>query len=161
MARKAFKFRLQRLLDVRIMKEKAAQQELLARKAKLAAEIQKLEQLKQHEAEVIQMMIPTPGERFDVEERMMLERYLKTVQNDQERQQANIQSAEQSVREQEAILRQAGIDVKVLEKLKEKQHEEFKTEVLREESYFLDDLASQQYIRQSVEQERIQDEVGS
>jgi flagellar export protein FliJ len=93
------------------------------------------------------MMEPKPGEAFDVEERMMLERYVKTVQQDQERQKVQIQNAEQAVREQEAVLKQAGIDVKVLEKLKEKQLEEFKAEMLREEAYFLDDLASQQYIR--------------
>lgn len=147
MARKAFRFRLEKLLDIRIMKEKLAQSELLARKAKVLQEQQKLQKLKAHEQEVYLMMEPKPGEAFDVEERMMMERYVKTVQQDQERQEIQIQKAEQAVREQEAVLKQAGIDVKVLEKLKEKQHEEFKAEALRENAYFLDDLASQQYIR--------------
>lgn len=148
MARKTFTFRLQKLLDIRVTREKLAQQELIVRQMKLRQELDKLEQLHQRERELIARMTPQPGEMINVDERWMCERYIKVVRKDQEMQQLNVDAAEKRVVEQEAVVTQARIDVKVLEKLKEKQREEFHAEMLREEAYFLDDISSQQFIRQ-------------
>ncbi|MBC7644376.1 MAG: flagellar export protein FliJ [Thermoleophilia bacterium] len=148
MAKKAFKFRLQRLLEIRVMREKQAQQELLVRRDRVRQEQAQLQVLIDQEAALIARMSPPPGTIVDIADIRLCEHAAKLKREEQDAQQTKIQQAERAVNEQVIILRQAGIDVKALEKLREKQLAEFMEEMLREEAVFLDDLASQQYIRQ-------------
>lgn len=153
MAARSFTFRLQRLLDIRIMREKQARQELLARQAQVAVEEQRLDVLNA-EAEALQdRMTPRVGEVVDFDEIRMCSWALRAKQEEQAAQIQRIDQARQRVIEQQEVLQQRGIEVKALEKLKDKQHDEFKQELLAEQAVFLDDLASQQFIRRSVEAE--------
>lgn len=158
MAKKSFKFRLQRLLEIRVMREKQAQQELLVRRHRLEEEHQKLQKLIAEEQALIDRMTPRPGQFVDIEDMRLCEHAAKLKREEQVSQQDNIAAAERAVQQQIEVVKQAGIDVKALEKLKEKQKEEFHEEMLREEAVFLDDLASQQYIRQGNEAARFQKE---
>jgi len=148
MAKKAFKFRLQRLLEIRVMREKQAQQELLVRRDRVRQEQAALQVLIDEEAALIARMSPPPGSMVDIEDIRLCEHAAKRKREEQDTQQGKIQQAERAVNEQIIVLRQAGIDVKALEKLKEKQGAEHWEEMLHEEAVFLDDLAAQQYIRQ-------------
>jgi flagellar export protein FliJ len=95
-----------------------------------------------------------PGQSLDLEERQMADRWLKKLDQDHQMQQMQVDDAERAVRAQEEVVKQARIDVKALEKLREKQLEEFKQQVLYEEQVFLDDVAGQQFSRRVVEEER-------
>lgn len=159
MARTAFRFRLERLLDVRIMREKQAQQELQARRLQAQAEEQRLVDL-QHREQQLREEQRAPFRRGeDLHEfqmrRHFLERAINESLQEQERQRGRIATAHQRVAEQIQVVTQAGIDVKALEKLKEKQREEHRIDQLREEGLFLDDLAGQGFLRRRALAERI------
>ncbi len=158
MAARSFTFRLQRLLDIRVMREKQARQELLARQAQLATEEQRLEVLVAEAAALQDRMTPRAGDLVDFDEIRMCTWALRAKEKEQESQRQRISDAHARVNEQQDVLRQRGIEVKALEKLKDKQREEFQQELLAEQAVFLDDLASQQYIRQTAEIEALKEQ---
>lgn len=148
MARTTFRFRLAKLLDIRRTKEQLERQKLLAAQAALRIEQGKLQELKGREAELVDRMVPRPGSTMDVDERWGIERFLVEHRKSITTQGWNVDEAQGKVDAQATVLKQAGIDVKVLEKLEEKQREEHRLEQLAAEAVFLDDLSGQQYIRQ-------------
>lgn len=154
MARKTFIFRLQRLLDIRIMREKQAQHELQTRRAQLVHEQDRLLAIVAESAALERRMTPRTGETIDFEEIRLCAWALQKKGEEHTAQQQKILQAEQRVREQQEVVKQAGIGVKTLEKLSEKRREEFYHEELATEAAFLDDLASQQFIRRTTEAER-------
>jgi flagellar FliJ protein len=158
MARTSFKFRLAKLLDVRRTKESLERQKLLVVQEALAVEVRKMNALRQREADLLDRMVPKAGQPLDIDDRWACERYLVQVRKDIEVQGWNVTEAQEKVVAQEAVLRQAGIDVKVLEKLEEKQREEHRLEQLAEQAVFMDDLAGQQYLRQRNHRELVDDE---
>lgn len=151
MARSAFRFRLERLLDVRVMREKQAQQELQARRQQVVAEEQRLQQMQGEELRLRDQQKQPFGRGDDLYEfqmrRHFLEQAIDANVKEQSSQQDRIQQAKVAVTEQQDVVRQRGIDVKALEKLKEKQREEHRLEQLREEGLFMDDLAGQGFLR--------------
>ena len=149
MARTSFKFRLQKLLEIREMREKMAQQELNRLRVVLEQEEKKLAQLEREEQAMIDQMTIQSGKRFDIHERYTLEFMVTKKRQEQEAQRPVIAEAERAVVAQRKVLTQCGIEVKALEKLREKKLEEHREEQLREEAIFLDDLAGQQFIRQA------------
>ena len=151
MARTSFKFRLQRLLEIREMREKKEQQLLLSLRQKVLEEQQKMETLKAEEAALEDRMTLKPGQPLDVLDQQMCAYAIKEKQKEQAQQQQRIVQAEQAVTQQVQVVKQAGIDVKALEKLREKQREEHRLEQLHEQEVFLDDLSGQQFIRQQTQ----------
>jgi flagellar FliJ protein len=151
MARSSFRFRLERLLDVRVMREKQAQQELQARRQQVIAEEQRLEQMRVDEQR-LRAEQKEPFRRGDdlyefQMRRHFLEGAIKENVQEQGNQQTRIQQAQAAVVQQQEVVKQRGIDVKALDKLKEKQREEHRLEQLREEGLFMDDLAGQGFLR--------------
>lgn len=151
MARSAFKFRLERLLDVRVMREKQAQQELQARRQQVVAEEQRLQQMQGEELrlrEEQKQPLERGGDLYQFQmRRHFLEKSIVDNVQGQEAQHGRIQQAKDAVVQQQDVVKQRGIDVKALEKLKEKQREEHRLEQLREEGLFMDDLAGQGFLR--------------
>jgi flagellar export protein FliJ len=151
MARTTFKFRLERLLDVRVMREKQAQQELQARRQQVVAEEQRMTQMQQEELRHREEQKQPFARGDDLYQfqmrRYFLEQAIDESMKDQVTQQGRIAQAEAAVVEQQQVVKQRGIDVKALEKLQEKQREEHRLEQLREEGLFLDDLAGQGFLR--------------
>jgi flagellar export protein FliJ len=151
MARTSFKFRLERLLDVRVMREKQAQQELQARRLQVTAEEQRLVQMQGEEIRLRDEQ-KEPFKRGDdlyqfQMRRHFLEKAIDEKVAEQVSQHGRIQQAKDAVIEQMDVVKQRGIDVKALDKLKEKQKEEHRLEQLREEGLFMDDLAGQGFLR--------------
>lgn len=162
MARTTFRFRLQRLLDVREMREKQAQMELQSRRLIVEEEQQQLVALQDREVE-LHAEQRAPLERGgDLHEfamrRHFLEGEIKDIVQEQVQQQGRIQKAEQAVVEQTEIVKQCGIDVKALEKLRDKQREEHRLDQLREEGLFMDDLAGQGFLRRRTQRAVIEAE---
>jgi flagellar protein FliJ len=159
MARSSFKFRLERLLDVRVMREKQAQQELQARRQQVVAEEQRLVQMQQHEISLREQQKEPFRRGDDLYEFQMRRHFLEQAINENVQEQTNqhgrIEQARQAVVEQQDVVRQRGIDVKALEKLKDKQKEEHRLDQLREEGLFMDDLAGQGFLRRRTQAARI------
>ncbi len=151
MARSAFRFRLERLLDVRVMREKQAQQELQARRQQVVTEEQRLVEMQGEEQRLRQEQkqpLERGGDLYQFQmRRHFLEKAIVDSMQSQDQQRGRIEQAKQAVVEQQDVVKQRGIDVKALEKLKEKQREEHRLEQLREEGLFMDDLAGQGFLR--------------
>jgi flagellar export protein FliJ len=151
MARTTFRFRLERLLDVRIMREKQAQQELQVRRHKVTAEEQRLVEMQGEEIRLRDEQKQPFGRGDDLYQfqmrRHFLEKAIEENVKEQGTQHGRIEQAKAAVVEQLEVVKQAGIDVKALEKLKDKQREEHRVEQLREEGLFMDDLAGQGFLR--------------
>jgi flagellar FliJ protein len=148
MAKRSFIFRLQRLLEIRELRERQEQQKLLALQVKLQEEERRLDVLNNEEYDLVMRLSLKPGERLDIQDRVATVHALEKKRKEKEAQRKKITQAEQAVAVQQDVLKQARIDVKSLEKLREKQLEEFKEEMLREQAVYLDDISSQGYARQ-------------
>jgi flagellar export protein FliJ len=150
-ARSTFKFRLQRLLDVRIMREQLAQQELVRLRQVVLAEEQRLRDMQQAEIDLREEQRVPFGRGDDLHQfqmrRHFLEQAIKDNVQGQTEQHSVIGRAQQAVRDQQDVLKQRGIEVKALEKMREKQREEHRLDQLREEGLFMDDLAGQGFLR--------------
>lgn len=162
MARTSFTFRLQRLLEIREMREKAAQQELIVLRHRLQDEQQKLVQLQADERRLHDSLTMPVGRVGDLQklqnQREWTERAIKENQQAQRDQQRAISAAEAAVVAQQEVVKQRGIEVKALDKLRDKQREEHRIEQLREEGLFLDDLAGQGFLRRRQQAELIDSE---
>lgn len=159
MARSSFTFRLQRLLDVRVMREQLAQQELVRLRQEAANEEQRLRDMQQAELD-LRTEQKQPFSRGDdlyqfQMRRQFLEQAIKDNVQEQGAQQGVIARAHQAVADQQDVLKQKGIEVKALEKMREKQREEHRLDQLREEGLFMDDLAGQGFLRRRVQAARI------
>lgn len=162
MARTTFKFRLARLLDVRVMREKQAQQELQARRQQVVAEEQRMTQMQQEEIRLREEQKQPFGRGDDLYQfqmrRHFLEQAIDASMQEQISQQGRIAQAEAAVVAQQQVVKQCGIDVKALEKLQDKQREEHRLEQLREEGLFMDDLAGQGFLRRRKHAELVESE---
>lgn len=159
MARSSFRFRMQRLLDVRVMREKLAQSELLRLRQVAEAERQKLVVMQQQEQQ-LRAEQARPLERGEdlqawAMKRVFLEKDIDAKVQEQTQQQGAIQRADQAVVAQTEVVKQRGIDVKALEKVRENQREVHRVDQLREEGLFMDDLAGQGFLRRRTKDERI------
>jgi flagellar export protein FliJ len=154
MARKTFRYRLQRLLEIRVMQEELERSKLLAAQQVVRNEQIRLEDLELEAAAYAARLMPAVGKAIDFEDILLSEFALKAKEQECDAQRGVIAQKQQIVEQQKKVLKEASIRVKALEKLKERQLEEFREEQLREEGLFLDDLAGQQFIRQ-VQQERL------
>lgn len=142
---------MQRLLDVRIMREQMAQSELLRLRQEVVKEQQKLEAMRGEEARM-RAEQARPLERGEdlfefAAKRDWLEKAIKENGQQQTQQQGVIQKAERACVDQQDVVKQRGIEVKALEKVREKQREEHRIDQLREEGLFMDDLAGQGFLR--------------
>jgi flagellar export protein FliJ len=133
------------------MREKQAQQELQARRQQVISEEQRLVQMQAEEVRLREEQ-KQPFQRGDdlyefQMRRHFLEGAIKESMQEQVSQEGRIQQAKDAVVQQQEVVKQRGIDVKALDKLKEKQREEHRLEQLREEGLFMDDLAGQGFLR--------------
>jgi flagellar FliJ protein len=146
--KRTFTFRLQRLLEIRELRERQEQQKLLVLMTKLQQEVDALTVMQDEEAALEDRMTIKPGEKLDIEDRVATARALETKRQQMRQQEKRIDAAEAEVAQQREVLKQARIAVKALEKLRERQLEEFREEVLREQAVFLDDISTQGFLRQ-------------
>ncbi|MCW2922561.1 MAG: Flagellar FliJ protein [Thermoleophilia bacterium] len=133
------------------MREKQAQQELQARRQQVMAEEHRLVEMQHEEVQLREeqkLPLARGGDLYQFQmRRHFLEKAIVENVQGQEQQHGRIQQAKDAVVQQQDVVKQRGIDVKALEKLKEKQREEHRLEQLREEGLFMDDLAGQGFLR--------------
>lgn len=136
---KRFRFRLQRILDIREQIRDEARQELGRRNTELAHEQGVLRGLEQELAELQQGSdgIVTAGEL------VLKGAYAVRVQKLIEQQYVRIEEARKLVLLAQERYIQANKDAKALEKLKEKKRETYDQEMLKEETDRLDEVATQ------------------
>jgi flagellar FliJ protein len=136
---KRFRFRLQRILDIREQIRDEARQELGRRNAELAQQQRILSEL---EDELKRL---TPGEdgTLTAGELLLTSAYAFRVQQLIEQQLVRVEDARREVVIAHDKYIQANKDAKALEMLKEKRRAEYDHEVLKEEINQLDEVAAQ------------------
>ena len=136
---KRFKFRLQRILDIREQIRDEARQELGRRNAVLAHEQSVLRGL---EAELLRLNAGENG-IVTASELLLTGAYAQRIQKVIEQQALKVEEARKAVVEAQERYIQANKDAEALEMLKEKRKAEYDHEVLKEEINQLDEVATQ------------------
>ncbi len=136
---KRFRFRLQRILDIRDQIRDELRQELGRRNQELLHQESILKGL---EDELRQLRIKQDG-IITASELLLTGAYALRVQQLIERQVAKVEEARLAVVEAREKYIQANKDAKALEMLKDKKKEEYQQELLHEENNQLDEVATQ------------------
>lgn len=136
---KRFRFRLQRILDIRDQIRDEARQELGRRNAELARQQSVLEGL---EDELTRLQ-PGKDGTLTAGELMLMGAYALRVQQLIEQQLVRVEEARREVVVAQEKYIQANKDAKALEMLKDKKRSEYDQEMLKEEINQLDEVAVQ------------------
>lgn len=144
-----FRFRLATLLRLRdgvrgerrrlLAEAHSAEEALALRSAQLAGDLDKLKQGHRHAA--------GPG-RIDIDGVLSAQRYELVLRLEEKTFQQQSAVLDEEITKRRAALVEADRDVKVLEKLRERQHERFREEETRRETKEMDDIAGRQYWRE-------------
>lgn len=151
---RGFKFRLEKVLDMRIQKEQRLQQRFQELLAMAELERQKLAALEERQQQYREELSQKQKGSVEVNEVMNYLSYLELLAEAIIQQTEILREAEERAEEARLDLVQASQEKKAVEKLKEKQLEEFNKEQLREEIIFLDDISSSRFNRNKVEAAR-------
>ena len=146
---KGYQFKLQKVLDVRKVKEN-----LIGARV---AELEKIiETQKGHllflEEKRGEVLVKRREERetednFKVEEEMFYEWYLENLERKVEIVRNSLKQLEEQMRKTREELIKAAVDRKVMEKLKDKDYENFKIEVIKNKQKILDEITIHRYKR--------------
>ncbi|HON77964.1 MAG TPA: flagellar export protein FliJ [Spirochaetota bacterium] len=145
---KKFQFKLQKLLDIREAREKEVKNELAA-----LLNIQNAERMKQEEyrrkmaEERAKFTVKLKSGKFSYAESMMFERFVEFANKVIDAAQDRIDSMEGEISRVRAKLVEASREKKVVERLKERQWEEYQYEVNREIAKENDDANQKLYVR--------------
>ena len=143
-----FKFTLEKVLKHRTIQSDLAQRDFLEAQNNLNEEIKKLEAMQQLKNDSLQQRSQTVQESQtwaasveQINQFLIGHDFRIKIQNQR------LLDAEKTVEEMREILRKAMIEVKIIEKLKEKKYEEFKKESARKEQNELDELSVLRFSR--------------
>ena len=149
---KKFQFKLQKLLDIREAREKEVKNELAA-----LLNIQNAERMKQEEyrrkmaEEREKFTVKLKSGKFSYAESMMFERYVEFANKVIDAAQDRIDSMEGEIGRVRMKLVEASREKKVVERLKERQWEEYQYEVNREIAKENDDANQKLYVRKMLQ----------
>jgi len=138
-----FRFRLQRVLDLRVQIRDEARQELVLRNAERDQQIYILAQLQD---EFLQLGLVTGG-MYSASDISRLAAYAERLTIAIDRQKVLVAEAIKAAEEAQERYIEASKEAKTLEMLRDKKLEEFRIEELREEGALLDELAVQKAAR--------------
>jgi len=148
---KRFKFRLQKLLEVRRLKEDALRQELARAQEAVRREKAVLERLTAARGATIDALRANVGGALDVQWIAAYHGYLGFLARRIEEQRAVVdRAAREEVRKREALIA-ARRARKVVEKLRERAYARYREEVSRAEQAFLDEVGTMRYARKGGE----------
>ena len=144
-----FRYRMQNILDIKEKMENQAKTAYGMANAKLAAEQQKLQDIliryKRMEGYNALWSPGTDHEAISTAEISECRKAIDVLKSKQRSQMMNVHAAERDVELVRKQLNEAMVERKTHEKLKEKAFEEFKQELLHEESKEIDELVSYTY----------------
>ena len=138
---KAFKFRLETLLEVRRLREDLARRDLAVARGKVLEQNRKLQALLSEEEEGKKELRALKQREIDLVRLRLLEGYLNSLERGLRR---GFQVLEELVRdeaEKRRALAEAVKGVRVLERLEERQRRAYLYELDRQEQKFLDEVA--------------------
>jgi flagellar FliJ protein len=138
-----FRFRLKRVLDLRVQIRDEARQELVLRNSERDQQICILAQLQD---EFLQLGL-VPGGTYSASDISRLAAYAERLTVAIDRQKVLVAEAIKAAEEAQERYIEASKEAKTLEMLRDKKLEEFRVEELREEGALLDEIAVQKVAR--------------
>jgi len=148
---KAFKFSLQKVLDVRKHKENQLAVELGRRKAALNQETFKLQQLHMDKDDALRMKDAAAKDSLNLRSLIISQSYLEQLHNNIDKQYKIIEKKNEQVVLGRTELTEAMKQKKAVEILREKKLEEHKKEVRMIENKIIDEVAVRNTSRKSME----------
>jgi len=139
---KKFRFRLQKVLDVRRIRERQEQEKLQQAIRRRMEEEKRLGLLEKEEKDILQIMCKGRQSPFEVWNYTADTRYRVRVGEAKASQAGRIQHAAQQEEVRRQDLTQARRQTRVLERLRELRHADWKLEVSRQEDKLLDEIAT-------------------
>jgi flagellar FliJ protein len=139
---KKFKFRLQRILDIRTVQEKVKFTMLGQQRIKLEKEQVKLDLFEKESASQIDQIRSEKTQPFKAWSQQANMQYLKRLDRVIAYQKGAVENQEEAVARARGNYVKAHRDTESLEKIQEKKQNEWKTETLREEGLVLDEHGS-------------------
>ena len=140
-----FRYRMQNILDIKEKMENQAKTAYGMANAKLATEQQKLQDILIRRAGYESKARELVSGNLNVLEIRECRQAIDVMKSKQRSQMMNVHAAERNVELARKRLNEAMVERKTHEKLKEKAFEEFKQELLHEESKEIDELVSYTY----------------
>ena len=140
-----FRYRMQNILDIKEKMENQAKTAYGMANAKLATEQQKLQDILIRRAGYESKARELVSGNLNVLEIRECRQAIDVMKSKQRSQMMNVHAAEHNVELARKQLNEAMVERKTHEKLKEKAFEEFKQELLHEESKEIDELVSYTY----------------
>jgi flagellar FliJ protein len=140
-----FRYRMQNILDIQEKMENQAKTAYGMANAKLATEQQKLQDILIRRAGYESKARELVSGNLNVLEIRECRQAIDVMKSKQRSQMMNVHAAERNVELARKQLNEAMVERKTHEKLKEKAFEEFKQELLHEESKEIDELVSYTY----------------
>lgn len=143
-----FRFKLEKVLELRKRKEHEREKELADLKELLMREETFLEELKEEAAKISTVMHglqETAQERLDIKELVRYYDYLEKVREKISAQIAQIKRVIAGIEEKRQELIEAAKERKIMEKLKDNQYRKFKQTLETVERKFLDELGTINY----------------
>lgn len=140
-----FRYRMQNILDIKEKMENQAKTAYGMANAKLATEQQKLQDILIRRAGYESKARELVSGNLNVLEICECRKAIDVMKSKQRSQMMNVHAAERNVELARKQLNEAMVERKTHEKLKEKAFEEFKQELLHEESKEIDELVSYTY----------------
>lgn len=140
-----FRYRMQNILDIKEKMENQAKTAYGMANAKLATEQQKLQDILIRRAGYESKARELVSGNLNVLEIRECRQAIDVMKSKQRGQMMNVHAAERNVELARKQLNEAMVERKTHEKLKEKAFEEFKQELLHEESKEIDELVSYTY----------------
>lgn len=145
---KKFRFRLDTLLKVRQMQKEQAELEYAAAANRLISAESLLEQTKQQLSDSVASFQISRDKLISIELLKTYHSYFDKIRKDIVEQKEQVRQKNLERQEKLTLLNAAMNRLKIIENLRTKRFEEFRTELLREEQQQLDELGMQLYVRQ-------------
>lgn len=145
---KKFRFRLQKVMEVKEEVEKQRMLELVEAKKCVSQEKEELERLQIRNRECWEKIEERKTEdRINPVEMNLYYCYLRKLGNEIDLQNNRVQDAENEMEKRRRILLDASKERKILEKLKERKYTAYRSEMLKMEQDFFDDIANTKHSR--------------
>ncbi len=140
-----FRFRFETLLSQRRNSEERLQKELVDARRALAVEQAALSQKKTSLRRCAQEMRRRQARRFRTAELLLYAPYLERLRHEADAQQKRVAAADRNVNRIRLALVEAMKKRKILDRLKERQHEAYLKEMARLERKFIDEVAGRHH----------------
>ena len=136
----SFRFRFETVLNVKSHREEEKRHQLAAKERRLAQKAQQLKGIEDANEEGFTSFLQQCTGTLDLEYLTYSQFYLDYLRQREKECKVEMESARQEVNRARSELVEAQKERKVMEQLKEKEHERYKVETLAKEQKFLDEI---------------------